>query len=85
MPAEVWATTVDNPFDYWTQTDRWEQFDFSHQYYTEGRIAKYCGNIDNLTEFEQRLVIARAVSRLVNTDNDLYRVTVNNGKERGWQ
>lgn len=40
MLTEKWLTTLDNPFDYWSQHDDWKRFDEDHGYRTSERIAR---------------------------------------------
>lgn len=48
--ANRWVTTIDNPFDPFTQFDDWQRFDSDHGYHTceyLARIAKTSIDLDD--------------------------------------
>ena len=50
-PKSVWITTVDNPFDPFSQWDRWFNFDEQKNYHTCARVANLAPTSnENLTE-----------------------------------
>lgn len=65
----LWITTVDNPFDPFTDFDNWYRFDESKGYCTSGYLARY---FDDDTsdmsdaEYEERLSIA--INKILNND-----------------
>ena len=63
---EIWLTTDDNPFDPFTQFDRWMQWDCACGYDTCGKIARLCGSTNNLTPHEERQRIDHAIYDLCN-------------------
>lgn len=59
---EIWATTEDNPFNPFTQWDRWMGYDYRMGYNTCDKIAEMCGGeSDNLTEYENRANLDQAI------------------------
>lgn len=62
---DVWITTVDNPFDPFTQWDRWFNFDEQQNYKTCERVARFAHvNRKNLTEKENNDLIDQAIVRV---------------------
>ena len=64
-PIEYMLTTVDNPFDPFTQFDEWMQYDVSMGYNTSaflGRVAKVS---NDLSEPDQALAIQNAIEEIV--------------------
>ena len=47
---ETWLTTLDNPFDYWSQHDDWKRFDEDKGYFTSNLIAIIAETSDELPE-----------------------------------
>lgn len=53
--ANIMLTTIDNPFNPFTQWDEWKRFDEDHGYFTcnyLARIAKVSGDLSDM-EYEQ--------------------------------
>lgn len=62
---EMWITTYDNPFDPFTQQDRWLDFDEKSGYHTCERIARLMPhNIRNLSEDTGDLLLRDAIETL---------------------
>lgn len=82
---DVWITTVDNPFDPFTQWDRWFNFDEQNNYKTCERVARlaHC-NSDNLTEKENRGLLTQAITRLFEFYGpEVYQIVVE-GETQPW-
>lgn len=65
----VWVTTIDNPFDPFTDFDNWYRYDESKGYCTSGYLARYCNSDDSDlsdTEYEKRL--DNAITKVLNND-----------------
>ena len=71
MPKEVWVTTVDNPFDPFTQWDKWYRYDEKCRYYTCERIANIAKTSVNLSDAEYDNAVAQAIVTLLNVDEML--------------
>lgn len=65
---DVWITTVDNPYDPFTQWDQWYRYDEKNGYRTCGRLAKLARNAVDLSEEETEAQITAAIIALL----DLY-------------
>ena len=82
---EVWLTTVDNPFDPFTQWDRWLNFDEQKGYRTCGRIAAlaHCDK-ENLSPYENEQLINNAINTIYEFYGDkVYRIVVE-GETKAW-
>lgn len=65
MP-ETMLTTVDNPFNPFTQWDEWYAFDESKGYYTCAYLARIAKSSDELSEADEDLAIQLAIDEIVN-------------------
>jgi len=62
---EYMLTTVDNPFDPWTQWDEWFAWDQNAGYHTPGLLARVVRTSDDLSEADQNLAIQQAIDEIV--------------------
>lgn len=65
MSTEVWITTVDNPFDFFTQFDDWYQFDESKGYHTCSYIARIARVSNELSDLDNENETARAIEEIL--------------------
>lgn len=67
MPSrpEYMLTTVDNPFDPFTQFDEWYAWDQTAGYHTPGLLARVARIGDDLSEADQHLAIQTAIDEIV--------------------
>ena len=65
---EYMLTTVDNPFDPWTQWDEWFAWDQQAGYHTPGLLARVARTSDDLSEADQSLAIQQAIDEIVQED-----------------
>lgn len=82
---DMWITTVDNPFDPFTQWERWFNFDEQHNYKTCERVARlaHC-DPTTLTEKENDEFVNQALISLVDMYGDnVYRIVVE-GQTQAW-
>lgn len=63
--AEVMLTTVDNPFDPFTQWEEWYAFDELKGYHTCGYLARIAKSSDELSELDEALAIQSAIDEIV--------------------
>lgn len=63
--GEYMLTTVDNPFDPFTQWDEWYAFDTRHGYHTAGLLARIVITSDELSEADQALAIQLGIEEIV--------------------
>lgn len=70
-------TTIDNPYDPVDEFEKWDEFDRSHGYYTNARLAKFQQTSPSLADAENQRVINATVDdfvRLFQQDgSNLYR------------
>lgn len=62
--ADSMLTTVDNPFDPFTQYDAWNVWDQSHGYNTMAFIARVIRTSDELSEADQQQAIDDAIDTI---------------------
>ena len=63
--VEHMLTTVDNPYDPFTQFDAWYSFDVAMGYHTSAYLARITITSDELSETDQSLAIERAIDEIV--------------------
>ena len=63
--TEWMLTTVDNPWDPFTEFDQWNQWDMSHGYHTLALLARIIVTSDELPEADQAQAYERAVDEIV--------------------
>lgn len=82
---QTWPTTVDNPYDPFTQFDRWLMYDEGMGYNTCATVARLAHTSPNLTDMEMDACINDAIHTLVSwyAPYDVYRLAVE-GNERTW-
>jgi len=67
-------TTVDNPFDPFTQFDEWLQFDQSSGYFTTEYLARLTITSNDLSEVDQDKAIELAIEEIVRENiNGMYK------------
>lgn len=65
MSTESMITTVDNPFDPFTDWDEWYAFDTRHGYNTSGYLARIVITSDELSDLDQEQAIERAIDEII--------------------
>ena len=81
---EFMLTTIDNPYNPFTQFDEWFQFDVDNNYSTCSKIARLANTKDYMSEAEQIAETERAIDRLIEIDPlDVYIKVYNNEKDIG--
>lgn len=58
-------TTVDNPYDPFTQYDEWYAYDFQSGHHSPGLLARVCVYSEEISEADQVLVIEHAIDEIV--------------------
>lgn len=72
--AKCMLTTVDNPYDPFTQFSSWLQFDIEKGYYSCAYLGRIAKTSDALTEMENDQEVERAIDEIVKYDfMDLYK------------
>lgn len=79
---ECRLTTIDNPFDPFTQFDEWFQFDIEKGYNSCSKIDRIANICDDMSEVEVNGEIERAIDEIIKYDflNIYKKVTKNNKK-----
>lgn len=76
--SEVFITTIDNPYDYFTQFKEWLDYDRLMGYFTLeylGRIAKLA---DDLSDEEERIEIESAIDKIIEWNGKFYKKVYKN-------
>ena len=75
----VMLTTIDNPFDPFTEWDQWRRYDEDKKYYTCGYLARIAKTADDLTDEENAKEIERAIDEILSINiNGLYKKVYGN-------
>lgn len=82
--VESMLTTIDNPYNPFTEFDEWLSFDIAKGYNTCGYLARIAMSSDELSDADQSLAIEQAIDEIVEMNvNGLYiKVTEDNFKPR---
>ncbi len=70
---EVFITTFDNPYDYFTQFDEWLAFDRINGYYTLEYLARIVKDAPDLSEVEEKEEIESAIDKIIEWNGSLYK------------
>lgn len=62
---EYMLTTVDNPYDPFTQWDEWFAWDQAAGYHTPGLLARVARLGDDLSDADQHVAIQQAINEIV--------------------
>ncbi len=62
---DVMLTTIDNPFDPFTQWDEWKRFDEDMKYYTCEYLARIAKTSDDLSDADNEIAIEDAINEIV--------------------
>ena len=72
MP-EMMLTTIDNPFNPFTQWDEWKRYDEDMKYYTCSYLARIAKTSDDLSEVDYNKAIDDAIEDIVQLNiNGMY-------------
>lgn len=74
MAAQHMLTTIDNPFDPFTQYDEWYQMDVRLGHNTSSFLARIIRTSDDLSEADQDAALEQAIDEIVKENvSGLYR------------
>ena len=76
--SDVFITTYDNPFDYFTQFDEWLAFDRNMGYYTLEYMGRMARLADDLSDEEERIEIENAIDRIIEINGSMYKKVFKN-------
>jgi hypothetical protein len=63
--AESMLTTVDNPYNPFTQFDEWYAFDTTNGYHSSAFLARIVKSSEELSEADQSMAIEEAIDEIV--------------------
>lgn len=63
--VESMLSTVDNPFNPFTEYEEWRVFDEAHGYYTSQFLARIVKSSDELSDPDQSVAIENAITEIV--------------------
>ena len=66
--AEYLLTTIDNPFNPFTQSDEWERFDCENGYYTTNYLARVLKTPFGLSEEDEKDDMNEAIDNIIEND-----------------
>ena len=74
MKNDCAITTIDNPFDPFTQFDQWFRYDEGKGYHTCGYLGRIAKTSDQLTDEENNEEVERAIDEIIKYDfTNLYK------------
>ena len=65
---QTMLTTIDNPFNPFTQWNEWLQYDLEKQHYTCQVLARFTHTSDDLSDEENKEEIEAAIDRIIEID-----------------
>lgn len=65
---ECMLTTIDNPYDYFTQFKQWNQFDVEMGYNTCSYLARLVDTPDDFSDSETNAEIERVIDNIIKYD-----------------
>lgn len=65
MSSQVMLTTIDNPFNPFTQYDAWYNWDLAAGYHTPSYLARILVTSDELSEADQDVAITNAIATII--------------------
>lgn len=68
MSKEHRLTTIDNPFNPFTEFDEWFSFDCDHGYNCCGKLARFIDDRPNMTEKEEKEANEEAIDKFLSID-----------------
>ena len=71
--ADCILTTVDNPYDPFTNFEEWYKYDMIHGYDTCGYLARVANTSENLSDEINEDEIDYAMDQIINTEPLLYK------------
>ena len=69
---EVFITTSDNPYDYFTQFDEWLDYDRLMGYYTLEYLARIAKLAPDLSDEEEQIEIENSIDKIIEWNGSMY-------------
>ena len=73
MSKQVFITTNDNPYDYFTQFKQWLDYDRQMGYFTLEYLARIVRLAPDLSEEEEQIEIESAIDSIIEWNGDVYK------------
>lgn len=73
MAKEVFITTFDNPFDYFTQFKQWLDYDRLKGYYTLEYVARIAKLANDLSDEQEQEEIENAIDAIIEWNGPMYK------------
>ncbi len=70
---QVFLTTSDNPYDYFTQFDEWLAFDRINGYFTLEYLARIVKDAPDLSDEQENEEIESAIDKIIEWNGDIYK------------
>lgn len=67
---EHMLTTIDNPFDPFTEYDEWTRYDEDAGYHTPSLLARVARTSDDLSEADQSIALENAIFEIISENVD---------------
>ncbi len=80
MSKEVFLTTQDNPFDYFTQFKEWLDYDSQMGYYTPQYLARIAKLAPDLSDEEEQIEIESAIDSIIEWNGNFYKKVYSNSE-----
>ena len=68
VPNDCMITTIDNPYNPFTQFEPWVLYDIEKGYYSCGYLARVCHISNEMTDYEVNEAMEQAISEIVRLD-----------------
>lgn len=65
LPQDIMLTTIDNPFNPFTQYDAWQEWDEANGYFTCALLDRFVKSSDELSDYDQALAINQGINNLL--------------------
>ena len=80
--ADMMLTTIDNPFNPFTQWDEWKRYDEDKRYFTCAYLARIAKTSDELSDADYTKAVENAIDEIVSLNiNGMYRKIYENENE----
>lgn len=83
MNDEVMLTTIDNPYDPFTEFDKWNRFDEEHGYFTNNYVDRVMYNSKELSEADQLEAYNMAIDSILKLNITGKYIKVRRHKQKG--
>ncbi len=70
---QVFITTADNPYDYFTQFDEWLAYDRVNGYFTLEYLARIVKDAPDLSDEQENEEIESAIDKIIEWNGEMYK------------